>query len=224
MRDKLIIAVLAVLVLLSIYKNYQQAVEASKTKARIEALSKVSKAQTIVKRYVDKDTVEHVVYKEVLVANNAEKTLATNAYIDTLSDRTGVSVSKFVELTRVKAIVHDTVKVLVSDSAKFKRYSYENKWLKAVVDTKDSTLKYQYKIELVESKYYTGNWLLGKTYYRDVSIADTNASIYGVQRFTMQSQKTKRFGLGLQVGYTTTNLSDYKPYIGLGISYNLISF
>lgn len=36
--------------------------------------------------------------------------------------------------------------------------------------------------------------------------------------------KPKPFGIGLQVGATTTDFKEVKPYIGIGISYNLIRF
>lgn len=36
--------------------------------------------------------------------------------------------------------------------------------------------------------------------------------------------KPKPFGVGFQVGVTTTDLKEIKPYIGLGVSYNLIRF
>ena len=36
--------------------------------------------------------------------------------------------------------------------------------------------------------------------------------------------KPKPFGVGVQVGATTTDFKEVKPYIGIGISYNLIRF
>ena len=36
--------------------------------------------------------------------------------------------------------------------------------------------------------------------------------------------KKKPFGIGVQVGATTTDFKEVKPYIGIGISYNLIRF
>ena len=36
--------------------------------------------------------------------------------------------------------------------------------------------------------------------------------------------KPKPFGIGLQLGATTTDFKEVKPYIGIGISYNLIRF
>lgn len=39
----------------------------------------------------------------------------------------------------------------------------------------------------------------------------------------MVIDKPKRFGIGVQIG-TTTDLKEVKPYIGIGISYNLIRF
>lgn len=36
--------------------------------------------------------------------------------------------------------------------------------------------------------------------------------------------KPKPWGIGLQVGATTTDFKEVKPYIGIGISYNLIRF
>lgn len=36
--------------------------------------------------------------------------------------------------------------------------------------------------------------------------------------------KHKPFGIGIQVGATTTDFKEVKPYVGIGISYNLIRF
>lgn len=36
--------------------------------------------------------------------------------------------------------------------------------------------------------------------------------------------KPKPFGIGVQLGVTTSDLKEVKPYIGIGISYNLIRF
>lgn len=36
--------------------------------------------------------------------------------------------------------------------------------------------------------------------------------------------KPKPFGIGVQAGATTTDFKEVKPYIGIGISYNLIRF
>lgn len=44
-----------------------------------------------------------------------------------------------------------------------------------------------------------------------------------ISGFTIQQKKQKRFGLGPQVGYGY-NFGKFSPYIGVGLSYNLIVF
>ncbi len=40
---------------------------------------------------------------------------------------------------------------------------------------------------------------------------------------TLKAKKPKPFGIGIQIGYGT-NGSDFKPYVGAGVSYNFIRF
>ncbi|MFC0185999.1 hypothetical protein ACFFJX_27620 [Pseudarcicella hirudinis] len=53
-------------------------------------------------------------------------------------------------MTRVRAVVSDTVKVAIRDSV---NYVYENKWLTARLNTNTRTLQYSYNVELIDVKY-----------------------------------------------------------------------
>ncbi|MFC0182746.1 DUF6808 domain-containing protein [Pseudarcicella hirudinis] len=124
-------------------------------------------------------------------------------------------------MTRVRAVVSDTVKVAIRDSV---NYVYENKWLTARLNTNTRTLQYSYNVELIDVKYTKGNWLTGKRTFRDISIADPNAHIYSVQRFSLEPERKKRLGVGLFAGYRYDPVQKFTPTIGVGLSYQIIQF
>ena len=61
--------------------------------------------------------------------------------------------------------------------------------------------------------------------YKDVIIRKTDTIVMFKDKIIDQLvvPKKKPFGIGVQVG-ATTDLQEVKPYIGIGISYNLIRF
>lgn len=228
MKTKIVIGLLGLCLAISAYFNYQQFTENKEVKERLASSEKVQNKQSvIITRYIAPDKTQHAVYTETFAKSDNEKYIATLGYIDSLKKALNISVSKINEVTRIKATVQDKVKTTVTDSLSgvFKTYAYKNKWLDAKLTTKDSMLAYSYNVELVDTKYYKGNWLTGKTWYRDVSLADPNGYITGVQRFTLPPDRTKRIGLGLQIGYSyNVTARRIEPSIGLGLSYNFIRF
>lgn len=227
MKAKLGILLLSLTLGFSAYKNWKQFEEKKDLESQIEKSEKVQNKQSvIITRYIAPDKTQHAVYTETYAKTDNEKYIATLGYIDSLKKALNISVAKIGEVTRVKAMVQDKVKTTVTDSnGVFKTYAYKNKWLDAKLTTKDSMLAYSYNVELVDTKYYKGNWFTGRTYYRDVSLADPNGYITGVQRFTLPPDRTKRLGLGVQFGYSyNVATRNIEPSIGLGLSYNFIRF
>lgn len=212
----------------SIYLNGIQFKADKAAKSRIELLEKTSSKQSaVITRYIAPDSSEHVVYKEVYAKTDAEKELAVSrGYVDSLRKALDIKTGQIAELTRIKATVTATVKTKAStDSSGNKRFSYTNKWLDFQLNTADSLLHYKYNVELSDVKYYRGNWLTGRTWYRDVSIADPNASINGIDRFTLPPERKKRVGVGVQAGYYYNPVNGQMlPAVGVGVSYNLINF
>lgn len=183
------------------------------------------KQSQIAERFTANDSVKHVIYTEVYATKNIEKSIATNGYVDSLAKALSISVNRIEELTRVKATVKDKVKLQLVDSVNNRTYSYNGKWLKAVVSPADTSLNYTYNVELINSRYSKGNWLTGKRYYNDIAIADPNARVNSIERFTIPPDKVRRLGLGLQLGYRYDFESNkVSPSIGLGLSYNFIRF
>lgn len=212
----------------SIYYNYKQHVSNSDANKRIELLQKTSNRQSnIITRYIAPDSSEHVVYKEIFAKSDAEKELAVSpGYVDSLRKALDVKTSQITDLTRIKATVAGIVKTKAfTDSSGNKLFDYSNKWLSFNLNTADSLLKYRYNVELTGTKYFKGSRLFGRTSYQDVYLADPNATINGIEHFTMPGERIKRMGIGFQAGYYYDPSSrQFLPALGIGLSYNLIQF
>lgn len=215
------------LLCVSLYTNYQQQKQISLIHSEPEPKHQPEQVSHIADRFTTKDSVKHVIYTEVYAKTNYEKSTATGGYVDSLAKALAISVSRIEELTRVKATIQDKVKLQInSDSLNSNRtYSYHGKWLTATVNPADTTLDYVYNLELINTRYRKGNWLTGRRWYNDVSLADPNALINSVERFTIPPERVRRLGLGLQVGYRYDFAQNkISPSIGLGLSYNFVRF
>lgn len=58
----------------------------------------------------------------------------------------------------------------------------------------------------------------------DVKNRNPNTLITQINAYRQAIPKPKKFGIGLQAGYGFTGISQPRPYVGIGISYNLIRF
>ena len=66
--------------------------------------------------------------------------------------------------------------------------------------------------------------LFGTQDFLDVSFNDSNTHITGLQDIPLkQYVKPKNWGVGFQGGYSYIN-GEFRPYIGIGLSYNIIKF
>jgi hypothetical protein len=78
-------------------------------------------------------------------------------------------------------------------------------------------------ITVVWKKVKEGSLFNRKHYLQlDVSTANPDTRVYGLKAYKVPERRTKSFGVGLQVGYGFSSGLSPKPYVGIGISYNLI--
>lgn len=135
---------------------------------------------------------------------------------------------KEAELTQVKAKLEDKIKAqqIELDANKNKTYYYKTKYFEATANESDSTLRYSYNAELNLTKYDKKESLFsGKKTYIDISSPDKNMKINGVENFIKDiSSPPTKFGVGVQAGYGLGADLKIQPYIGFGVSYNLIRF
>ena len=160
------------------------------------------------------------------------KNYITNKYYsyvsDTLAPALKIKMNEVKELTQVRAKLEDKVKAqqVEIDINKNKVYHYKTKYFEATATDADSSLKYAYNAEINLLKYDKKESLLkGKKTYIDISSPDKNLKINGVENFTKDiSSPPTKFGLGVQAGYGLNSEMKIAPYIGIGVSYNLIRF
>ena len=216
--DRKITVVLICILLASLYKNYKQYIDGTQAKARVELIAKTG--LNAISGRIKTDSSERVVYTDMLASSNSEKVLATGKFIDTLSRFINIPVKRIEEVTRVHVIKYDTVKVIVTqDSLQNPIYRYANKWLSVQLNTKDSTLQYNYKVELADYQYSKGILFWKKT-YREVALADPAAKVVGVQRFSMPVTSPSRLGLGVIGGVDIQG----HLLLGVGLSWQFIRF
>lgn len=185
----------------------------STTHARVEAIKPVQKQRK-------SDPIE-IVSKEY------------ETYVkDTLAVALNVAVNKINELTRVKAKLEGELKATKIELAenKEKRVYYEDKYL-SVITQEDSLgnpqkLNYAYNAELNIANFsQRKNFWNKERHYVDVSSPDKNFKIYGLEHYKKEIYiRPKPIGIGLQFGYGITDNFKISPYMGVGVSYNLIRF
>lgn len=194
---------------------------------RIAAESSIKQDTVYVDRWLNpKDSTIHGTFeqKEGEVAKNH----ITKNYItyvqDTLAPALNIATEKIDELTRAKLVLEGQLKASKIQREKDRVY-YENKYLKIVSNTSDSTIDYKYNAIVDIVKYNERKWLLGpeKTYI-DISSPDKNMKINGVEHFKKRIDiKPKKIGFGIQAGYYyIPGINQFYPGFGIGVSYNLI--
>ncbi len=160
------------------------------------------------------------------------KNYVTNKYYsyvsDTLAPALKIKMNEVRELTQIKAKLEDRLKAqqVQLDANKNKSYYYKTKYFEATANESDSTLRYSYNAELNLTKYDKKESLFSrKKTYIDISSPDKNMKINGVENFIKDiSSPPTKFGVGVQAGYGLGADLKIQPYIGFGVSYNLIRF
>ncbi|MDY6025962.1 DUF6808 domain-containing protein [Bergeyella zoohelcum] len=191
--------------------------------------------------YKDKDSTTHIVQEVVPMVVESKKEDITNiienhsysSYVkDTLAPALKIATEKIQELTRVKAKLEGELQATKVELAenKAKRVYYEDKYL-SIVTHEDSTgspkkLQYTYNAELNITHYSKRkNFWNKERNYIDVSSPDKNFKINGLEHYQKQIYiRPKQVGIGFQFGYGLTQDFKVQPYMGVGLSYNLIRF
>ena len=150
-----------------------------------------------------------------------------------LTKALGIKESDILAITDVNAKLQDTVKLVrvERDAANNKLWNWEKTYasgskVKATMSEKDSILHTDIDVKLQVTDYVEKGGLFKKTkYYTDIYSPDQNISINGLKTYRKETViKPKRVGIGVQFGYGLS--SDFKiaPYVGIGLSYNVLSF
>lgn len=149
-----------------------------------------------------------------------------------VKDALGVEIENVLALNNIKAQMADSLKIvkLERDQANNKVWNWENKKesgsvITATMNEKDSVLHTKADIKLNTTDYVEKGGLFRKDkYYTDIYSPDQNIKVNGVTNFRKETiVKPKRIGIGFNVSYGIG--SDFKPqpFIGVGISYNLVN-
>lgn len=184
----------------------------------------------VVTRYVDAEKGNHVVVKENRVTPGQIKngTAISQGFVDSLATALKLAKKDITESTQIIASLRGKLKGSVSrDSANNRTHHFKGPFLEASFTEKDSVLNYNYNAQLDITKYNKKKWWLGKRhYYQDISAKDPNMMIEGVRSYTVaQGIDTRRFGVGLQIGYYYDPVSGgFRPSVGAGLSYNILTF
>jgi hypothetical protein len=100
-------------------------------------------------------------------------------------------------------------------------FSFNDSWVKVngTVDSKTTELS----VEMTNEYGVTVKKKKGK-YEAIVSNKNPYSTVKDMAAYSLSMPKPKRFGIGVSVGYGITSNLKPTPYIGVGLSYNLIRF
>ncbi len=228
MRLKILLIALLAICVTSLSLNWRQWLNKRKSDERISELVELGGKAQIVTQYV-RDSVQHIVFKEVVVKDNAmEKRLAiTKSYADSLEQALQMSIDKITDVTKTNAKLTAQVKLLQNEVGKPPSKQYSDKYLSLTYNPENDSLWLNYDVSLNMAKYAKRKWIFDKKqYFVDVWSDDPRVKIQGLKTYTIAHEPPRRWSFGLQGGYGIT-LNDplkFAPYIGAGISYNLIHF
>ncbi len=226
MKKNAFIAILVLAVIVLVANLFRGWFTLSKND-RIVSESRVKHDTVFVDKWLNpKDSTTHGTFKEKdgeVIENHITKNYITYVQ-DTLAPALNIATEKIDELTRAKFLLEGQLKASKIQREKDRIY-FENKYLKIVSNTNDSTLDYKYDAIVDIVKYSERKWLLGKEdTYIDISSPDKNMKINGVENFKKKIDvRPKKIGFGIQAGYYyVPGTNQFYPGFGIGISYNLI--
>ena len=170
---------------------------------------------------------------KIETSKGGDNTAYYKSEIQRLTKALGIKESDLLAVTDVSAQLRDSVKLfkVTADEANNKVWQWEKQYasgstIKATMSEKDSVLIPEVDVKLQVTDYVDkGGLFKPKKYYTDIYSPDQNITINGLKTYRKEVLiKPKRVGIGVQFGYGLS--SDFKiaPYVGVGISYNLISF
>lgn len=140
--------------------------------------------------------------------------------------------SQIQSLTDLNAKYSDSFRLakVTIDEQNNKKWEWEKKYesgsiVKSVMSEKDSILHSDIDIKLQTTDYIEKKGLFRKdVLYTDIYSPDQNIKVNGVKTFRRETIiKPKRIGIGIQVGYGLTGEGRATPYVGVGLSYNLVN-
>ncbi|MFJ1474897.1 hypothetical protein ACILE9_11640 [Capnocytophaga cynodegmi] len=225
MRIKVFLAVLIAVCLTSLSLNWRQWLNKKKSDERIAELVELGGKAQIVTQYV-RDSVPHTVFKEVFVRDNAtEKRLAiTKSYADSLEQALRISIDKMNQVSKINGKLTAQLKLQATQN---EDKHYKDKWLSLTYDPRSDIVNLDYNVNLNLVRYSDKRWFGGiKKHYIDIFSDDPRVKIQGLQTFQIAEKPPAKMALALQGGYgvTLNNPLKVSPYIGVGLSYNLIHF
>ena len=125
--------------------------------------------------------------------------------------------------TFVNTIVNIRTDTIIGIDTIYKQYvdysfEYRDKWVEfnASVDMDSSEFTLQSRNEY-------SIFINNKKGYVEVQSLNPYSKVEDIKMYS-NKLKRKRFGLGVHVGYGINSQFQLRPYLGLGISYNLVSF
>ncbi|MFJ1323617.1 DUF6808 domain-containing protein [Capnocytophaga canis] len=228
MRIRILLFTLIIALCVSLLWNVRQSRERKANETKITELIALNGKAQVVTQYV-RDSITHTVYRDVMVRDKTtEKQLAiTKSYADSLEHALQVSIDKITSVTKTNARLISTVKMLQSEADKPPNKHYSDRYLSLTYNPLTDSLWLKYDISLNIAKYSKRKWFLGeKQYFVDVFADDPRVTIQGLKTFTVAHESPRRWAVALQGGYGLhfTQPPLFAPYVGVGLSYNLIQF
>lgn len=99
---------------------------------------------------------------------------------------------------------------------------YRDKWMSLMGSIRDKKFNYIVADSLTFVMYQKKTGLFKKELYLNAYSQNPNVYIKGLTGIQVPQPNPRRFGIGVQVGYTWDG--KWQPYAGVGLSYNLIRF
>lgn len=166
---------------------------------------------------------ELVAYNKALIKDRSELALKIRSH-KTDMDRLNAKFNRLTELKTITKIIEDApLKEVVENEKETWQHeaTEERGWytVATIVDPLERRIKYnievrnEYDIVEFEKK--------GKKYVKVINY-NPYSTTSGSNTFLLSKEKVKRIGLGVQLGYGA-NKSNLSPYVGIGLSYNIIS-
>ena len=162
-----------------------------------------------------------------------DKSQFYQAEIDQLTKRLGVKEKEIVAMTDIKARFVDSLKIakVVIDEQKRKLWTWQKTYesgskLEAKMSEKDSVLQItKLDIKIQANEIYKRRFFGADKYSLDLFSPDQNIYFDGLRVYRKEKLiNPKRFGVGFQLGYGLDERLRLQPYLGLGLSYNIINF
>lgn len=195
----------------------------------VKSLTQGSFKKSNIFNYKDDFGKEHA---KVEVVKN-DKSQFYQSKIDSLKKQLDVKEKEIVAITDIQARLVDSLNLakVSLDEQKHKLWEWKKEYksgskIEAKMSEKDSILQLtnvDVKVQVTDT--YKKRLFKPDVYNVDLFSPDQNIKFNGVNTYRYEKLiKPKRFGIGLQFGYGLGQNFQFYPYVGFGVSYNLINF